>query len=915
MSPQSSVVIPIANGQEIDVPLDSLPDDCEEIIDVLETEQISLSFYLRFAKIYHLRGNQPAYFKFLEGAHRAHRKESDQRSYAEAMSLLVSRHLSQSQLDEAVAKINDMDRVDSRSEFTLLARGSLLLAKNELDPAASHFSLVLERNGRNFIALLASSNIQFLKRNYKEALAGYRKILRYYPQCPWFIRLGIAQCQLKLGKWEDARCAFQRTLQLKGDCPEALAGLSLVLSKLEPEAVHPSILLLQSALQMAPKDASLLLPMAVHYLYKKDFPRCFALAFQALAVAESDCLKALAALLIGRCFLVRRNYDEALRYLMQAKKLQPESPAISFSLGQCYVYREDFELAIDAFELVIRSNPNHYESLKAFCALCHLEEKFKKRMSSHISRLVSEYPSDIEAKIIFASYCEEIDPPRAIFLYDDLIMALKEGGFSAPPAVISNRAVLLFSCGEQGRAVSDIRSIQPAHLSSATDFVLVYNFGKILQLTGDLSEAKSIYERLLQQNPQYIDAYYSLATIAQDHGDFAEAIRLLTQAQEIDPGSKFGWWLLSKAYRSKKEYSASRKAMETVLSTIDAHDVTAHIVLGTYCYENYQRSDDRAQREAEAKKALAFFHKALSLDSNNFYAANGIGMCFMERGMKAQASDLFLKLKQSETGFADAWVNLAHIYLQSGQVLAALNLYENCNKKFYSNQDAILLMFTSKCYYMLGRAEKNFSHLDRAIECLQAALEHTAGDDLMQYNLAMCQQEFSAVRLALEDSRRTTQDVEQAIRELDNAIRIFSTLAAHGSNGKKHTIYEADRVRGRLSECKSLRQNAAALLTKQQEEDQRKRERMERLRELRVKEQQSQEQEQAFTQEQRKQQEKELEKQRAATQCRAKPPAQEAQAPSGEFVQPASSTVIMDAVEEKSAVSEPDDQLDALFND
>lgn len=54
-------------------------------------------------------------------------------------------------------------------------------------------------------ALLGKACIAFNKKEYKSALAFYKKALRTNPACPASVRLGMGHCFVKLGNLEKAR--------------------------------------------------------------------------------------------------------------------------------------------------------------------------------------------------------------------------------------------------------------------------------------------------------------------------------------------------------------------------------------------------------------------------------------------------------------------------------------------------------------------------------------------------------------------------------------------------------------------------------------------------------------------------------------------------------------------------------------
>lgn len=72
-------------------------------------------------------------------------------------------------------------------------------------------------------------------------LCRYQTALRTHPLCPAEVRLGIAACHYRLGSFQKAKAGYERALQLKPDCCEALLGLA-VLSLNSPDAHRQAVL-------------------------------------------------------------------------------------------------------------------------------------------------------------------------------------------------------------------------------------------------------------------------------------------------------------------------------------------------------------------------------------------------------------------------------------------------------------------------------------------------------------------------------------------------------------------------------------------------------------------------------------------------------------------------------------------------
>ncbi len=80
----------------------------------------------------------------------------------------------------------DSDHLLSRAYFCLLS-------SDKLDQADAQFNFVLNTNAANVPALVGKACIAFNKKDYKNALAHYKKALKLNPNAPASVRLGKLQ--------------------------------------------------------------------------------------------------------------------------------------------------------------------------------------------------------------------------------------------------------------------------------------------------------------------------------------------------------------------------------------------------------------------------------------------------------------------------------------------------------------------------------------------------------------------------------------------------------------------------------------------------------------------------------------------------------------------------------------------------
>jgi tetratricopeptide (TPR) repeat protein len=122
-----------------------------------------------------------------------------------------------------------------------------LLEGDKMEQADAQFNFVLNQSPNNIPSLLGKACIAFNKKDFRGALAFYKKALRTNPSCPAAVRLGMGHCFMKLGNQDKARyvrlwdllsasrlilCALYEAF------PEIHFNVILLLSSLSPVWLH-----------------------------------------------------------------------------------------------------------------------------------------------------------------------------------------------------------------------------------------------------------------------------------------------------------------------------------------------------------------------------------------------------------------------------------------------------------------------------------------------------------------------------------------------------------------------------------------------------------------------------------------------------------------------------------------------------
>ena len=178
-------------------------------------------------------------------------------------------------------------------------------------------------------------------------------------------------------------------------------------------------------------------------------------------------------------------------------------------------------------------------------------------------------------------------------------------------------------------------------------------------------------------------------------------------------------------------------------------------------------------------------------DPKNIWAANGIGAVLAHKGYINEARVLFAEVRESTADFCDVWLNIAHIYVEQQQFVAAIQMYENCLKKFYKYHHVDTLLYLTRAYAKNGK-------LKEAKMTLLKARRVAPHDTVILYNIALILQRLASQ--LLRDEKSNLNEVLQAVHELGLSHKYFQHLAVDGDRMK----YDLARAAIEARQCQDL---------------------------------------------------------------------------------------------------------------
>ncbi|KAK9885237.1 hypothetical protein WA026_010740, partial [Henosepilachna vigintioctopunctata] len=793
----AAIEIPLRDTDEvIELYADQLPEG-EEVLGILRQENTQLSIWVNLALEYYKQRKIQDFIKILE----ASRLDAniDYRDYEKdqmrALDMLAAYYVQEANHEKNKDKKREFftkatllyttaDKIIMYDQNHLLGRAYFcLLEGDKMEQADAQFNFVLNQSPNNIPSLLGKACIAYNKKDFRAALAFYKKALRTNPNCPAAVRLGMGHCFMKLGNQDKARLAFDRALQLDSQCVGALVGLAILkLNQQQPDSIRTGVQMLSKAYTIDSSNPMVLNHLANHFFFKKDYSKVQHLALHAFHNTENEAMRAESCYQLARAFHVQGDYDQAFQYYYQATQFAPAAFVLPhFGLGQMYIYRGDTENAAQCFEKVLKAQPGNYETMKILGSIYAISSSQSKRdiAKNHLKKVTEQFPDDIEAWIELAQILEQSDLQGSLNAYGTAVQILKKDvQAEIPTEILNNVASLHYRLNNLDEAKRNLEEAlararaeaehDPQYYNSIS-VTITYNLARLNEALFLFDKSEKLYKDILKEHPNYVDCYLRLGCMARDKGHIYEASDWFKEALKINQEHPDAWSLLANLHLAKAEWGPGQKKYERILKNpATSQDAYSLIALGNVWLQTlHQSSKDKEREKRHQERALTMYKQVLKIDPRNIWAANGIGCVLAHKNLFNEARDIFAQVRESTADFCDVWLNIAHIYVEQKQYVSAIQMYENCLRKFFKYNNVEVLQYLARAYYRAGK-------LKEAKMVLLKAKRVAPQDPVLLYNIALVLQKLATV--ILKDEKSTLQIVLQAVHELGLSMKYFTYL-------------------------------------------------------------------------------------------------------------------------------------------
>ncbi|KAJ1630718.1 hypothetical protein T492DRAFT_592674 [Pavlovales sp. CCMP2436] len=749
-----SIRIPVFGADEVvEVSLDALPDDANELIDVLKGETATLDVWLHCALAYYAAGRAEQGRAVLDEsceipgdifpdakADRVSLLTASAGHCINAALTVADKRARLKLLDQAAQFFARADTVDLSDPRIWLGRGFLNLHRGELPKARAAFEQALRERPAEPLGVLGLACAAYGSASYLEALRLFRQLMTSCAEPPPGVRLGLGLCYAQLKQPSLARRCFERALEL--DSGDGHAAIALALTEIndwaEPASVRSGLERLAELHRADPANPHVLNQLAAHFFYAREFDMVEKLARQAYQSAPSARVRAESYWHLARCQHVKGAWAGAKQFYMESAKNAPTFMLAQYGLGLMHARAHEHLPALEALNKVTKAHPMAPEPLRVLARL-QLDAGLLPDAERSLERLVALNAADAEAWGLLAQVrtragaaaaahaggggaaaaraAEAARLQSALEAYAQAVDACRARRQPTPPALWNNLGVLRARLGKAQdaeeallRALKLAGAPQPAAGGgeagpagalplAGVQVTCTYNLARLLEMNGELARAEEKYTAIARAHPTYADAFVGLASCALARGQRADAEARLRQASELNPAHADTRCLLGRLHAGAREWHRAKQAFDAVLrdgATDDRRDAYAMVSVANILVATASRQDEPAKPD----RALELYSRVLAREPTNMFAAQGVGVVLADKGYLQEAKEIFTLVLEAGGGpeLCSAAANLAHIHMLENRPLLAIKLYENCLRHAATSQLALSLQLAHAQY-------------------------------------------------------------------------------------------------------------------------------------------------------------------------------------------------------------------------
>ena len=181
---------------------------------------------------------------------------------------------------------------------------------------------------------------------------------------------------------------------------------------------------------------------------------------------------------------------------------------------------------------------------------------------------------------------------------------------------------------------------------------------------GRLSQAKAIYQQILQAKPNHHKALHLLGVIANQEGEYDRAVELINRAIQASP-SKPGYH-----YNLGCVYNALNKPDEAIACYRKALAIRPDYA------DALNNLGNTLKDQGKVDEAIVCYRKALAIKPDDVTTLNNLGIALKSQGKLDEAIACYRKALAIKPDYAEAYNNLGAAFTEQGKSYEAIACYQ-----------------------------------------------------------------------------------------------------------------------------------------------------------------------------------------------------------------------------------------------
>ena len=195
------------------------------------------------------------------------------------------------------------------------------------------------------------------------------------------------------------------------------------------------------------------------------------------------------------------------------------------------------------------------------------------------------------------------------------------------------------------------------------------NKGKTLYKLGRYHDCLKYFDKAIEINPKYVDAWTNKGNAFYNLGRYDEAIIYFDKAIEIDTNYADAWYSKGLCYSFLKKYEESIECFSKVI------DLKVNLDWAYLC-----RGESYYNRGYYIE-ALEDFKKIKNLNLYDI-KCNNIGLCYYQLGLYGEAENQYIEAIKSNKQSSNVYYNLAVLYTNQNKNRTAKRILQNDRTSF-----------------------------------------------------------------------------------------------------------------------------------------------------------------------------------------------------------------------------------------